>query len=158
MLLNKLTKINADLAEDIKSTGSLITAGAQRMNTMARRLLSLSNEDLTEWLNSQPIQDTFKLFDDHLIVGTKINESVEAIGSQLAASGIPFTQFLVDVRPFGEKLAEQGRLVKFENGVFTVENVPVPEPEPEPQPEPQPEPEPEPEPEPDPDQEPDPIV
>ena len=140
MLLNKLTKINADLAEDIRSTGSLITAGAQKMNGMVTRLLRLSNEDLSEWLNSQPLEDVSKLFDDHLVVGSKINESVNAIGEQLTASGIPFVHFLVDTRPFSQKLADRGRLIKFENGVFIVEDIPAPQPEPEPEPQPEPEP------------------
>lgn len=148
-LLTRTTRTNAELAEDIKTTGSLITAAALRMNEMAQRLLRLSDADLTEWLNASTPANVFKLFEDHFAVGTAVNQSVAAIAAQLEASDIPFTAFTVDTTSYAEKLARQNRQIEFVDGVFTVTTIvpPAPEPQPEPEPEgPAPEPEPQPEP------------
>jgi hypothetical protein len=151
----QLTSI--DLLARTQASFSFIATAANQMNQMVSELLALDNSRLSDWLNSQPMEDISKLFEAHGISGYAVNTALTVIQKQLADSGISVHKPVVDISPFQDKLLSQGRVVQFIDGQFVVVDIPKPTPEPEPEPElvlepestiePESEPEPEPEPE-----------
>lgn len=125
-LLTNLTVVSARLADLTRSSGAHVAAAANLCNEMVTTLLSLSNEEATAWLNAQNPADINQLFTDHLVVGTNLNATLEALKSQLQAASIPFDPRPVDVRPVTDKLAEQGRQMSIGATGFLVENIPAP--------------------------------
>lgn len=101
---------------------------------MSKTLLALGNQDLENWLNSQPVQDLQQLFSDHLNTGTQINEAISVVNTQLQASGIMYWPIFVDVRDFATKLSEQQREAVFDGTAWHVSSIVPVEPEPEPVP------------------------
>jgi hypothetical protein len=97
---------------------------------MVAVVLSLNDQALSDWLNSQPMQDVHALFADHASVGTAINTALATITSQLAASGTSMRYEPVDVRPMQVKLADQGRKVEVIDGGFVVSPIITEEPAP----------------------------
>lgn len=133
-LLTQNARLNATLADDAVNIAAHLSAAAARANGMVTTMLSLDDAALTDWLNSQPPQETLALFGAHGQLGEALNGALQIAGAVLAASGIAAPSGLVDVRSVPEKLADQGRVFAFEDGVFSVTTPPPPEPEPEPEP------------------------
>jgi len=168
-LLNSNQLVNSNIAECAVGCANHLASAAYHVNKIVTIALKLSNENLSSWLNSRSPQETSALFSAHALLGETVNNATELSHSILSESGITIEKVIIDIRPFAEKLLDQGRLINFEDGVFTVQNVPIPEPppqiesdtdsppesdfpiDPEPQQEPLPDPEPEPEPTPEPD-------
>lgn len=141
-LLTQNQRLNATLADDAKNIAAHLSAASSRANGMVTTMLALDDEALTGWLNSQPPQDTLDLFSAHGQLGEALNGAIAVAGAVLQSSGLSAPSALVDIRSVAEKLASQGRVLGFDDGVFAVS---TPEPEPELAPEPEPEPEPIPE-------------
>lgn len=164
-LLNKVQLVNSNIADSAVSCANHLASAAFHVNKIANIALKLSNEELSAWLNSRSPEETSALFTVHALLGEAVNNATALSQSTLSESGITVESVLIDIRPFADKLKDQGREISFENGVFVVAQIPVvpsveitePEPEPTPDPAPEPEPEPEPEPAPEPEPEPDPI-
>jgi hypothetical protein len=136
-LLTQNQRLNATLADDARNIAAHLAAASARANGMVATMLSLDDAALTDWLNSQPPEETLALFVAHGQLGEALNGALAIAGAVLAASGIDASSGLVDVRSVPEKVADQGRIFAFENGVFSVTTPPpVIEPEPEPEPEP----------------------
>jgi len=129
-LLTPNQKINSILADDAVNIASHLSAAAQRANSMVNATLSLDDEALTSWLNSQPPQEIGALFQSHYELGVALNSAITLAGAVLAESGIDAPTTTVDVRSVPEKLADKRREFAFENGEFFVTTLP-PEPEPE---------------------------
>ena len=91
---------------------------------MVSILLNLDNEALQNWLNSQPMPDVFALFEAHKASGESLNASLVIVASLVEDSGLPAQYTPVDVRPFQEKLAAQGRQVTIVDGKFIVSAIP----------------------------------
>ncbi len=138
-LLTPIQSINAALAADARACASHLANASILTNRMVSAMLALDDAALTEWLNSQPPQDTTALFAAHGMLGEAINSAAQIAQSVLIESGVSVNIPQVDVRSVAEKLASNRRVLSFENGVFGVTTLP-PEPEPEPAPEPEPEP------------------
>lgn len=133
-LLTQNQRLNASLADDAVNIAAHLAAASTRANGMVTTMLSLDDAALTDWLNSQPPEETLALFGAHGQLGEALNGALAIAGAVLAASGIDAPSASVDVRSVPEKLAERGRIFAFENGVFSVVTPPPPEPEPEPEP------------------------
>ena len=130
-LQTHIQKTNATLADQAADILAHLHAAADRANGMGRTILQLSGEDLQTWLNERPITDTMELFGSHEALGHAINGAM-----QIAATVIDGTVRLVDVRPFGEKLASVGQEVAVnELGQFVVSRIYVAPPEPSTEPE-----------------------
>jgi len=129
-LLTPNQKINSILADDAVNIASHLSAAAQRANSMVNATLSLDDEALTSWLNSQPPNEIMALFQSHYELGVAVNAAINLANAVLAESGIDAPTTTVDVRSVPEKLADKRRVFAFENGVFSVTTLP-PEPEPE---------------------------
>ena len=132
-LLTQNARLNAALAAEASDIASHLSAAAHKANAMVSIMLGLNDADLTDWLNSQPPQDTLDLFTAHGQLGEFINAAITVASDVLAASGLPPAYQAVDVRSVADKLSSQGRTLDFTGGIFTVS---TPEPEPEPEPEP----------------------
>jgi hypothetical protein len=138
-LLTQNQRLNASLADDARNIAAHLSAASSRANGMVSTMLSLDDEALSDWLNSQPPEETLALFGAHGQLGEALNGALAIAGAVLAASGIDAPSGTVDVRSVPEKVADQGRIFGFENGVFSVTTPPPPVIEPEPEPEPGPE-------------------
>lgn len=128
-LLTTNSRTSAKLAELVSNVGNHVVCAAQFTNQMVSTLLDLSDDDLSSWLNAN-IADLDQIFTDHYIVGTKINEGLIAINSQLIAAGIPLTPVFVDVSSVADKLAVQGRQMTFTETGIVIAPIPPPEPDP----------------------------
>ncbi len=100
------------------------TAAAQHANTLAKLLLSMSDDELTAWLraNAEKLE---VMFARHETVGLSANTLLETTAAQLE---IP-TPELVNVLSVADKLAAQRRVIDWQT--LTVSTLP-PEPQPEP--------------------------
>jgi len=131
-LLTQNQRLNATLADDARNIAAHLAAASSRANGMVTTMLSLDDAALTDWLNSQPPQETLALFGAHGQLGDALNAALAVAHAVLESSGLPATDASVDVRSVPEKLADRGRIFAFEDGVFSVVTPPAPEPEPEP--------------------------
>lgn len=115
---------SVDLLARTQAAFSFLVTAASQMNQMVSDLLALDNAKLTDWLNSQPMQDVSKLFEAHAVSGNALNLAISTTAVQLADSGVPSTGATVDIRSFQDKLADQGRKVEIVDGKFIVSQFP----------------------------------
>lgn len=120
-------RINSDLDATAQSIANHLASAAVLANAVVSRLLSLSDEDLAGWLNSQPPQKVMALFAAHEQLGTSLNAASATAAGVLAEWGANPPQVPVDVRPFSEKLAAQFRTVEFDGTTFSVVALPQPD-------------------------------
>lgn len=123
----------ASILSRVQHLAGNYNAAASHLNAIVRDLLALDDADLAAFANEQGPAGLNELTTLHAEHGAAISELSQAAADLLAASGTIWPASIVDVRPLGEKLAEQGRALTFVDGVFVV--APLPEPEPEPEPE-----------------------
>lgn len=134
LIQSKSAAAAASILSRVQNLAGNYNAAASHLNAIVRDVLALSNEDLFEFANEQGPAGLNELTTLHAEHGAAITELSQAAAAMLADSGVPWPASVVDVRPLGEKLAEQGRELTFEDGVFAVVQIPRPEPEPEPEP------------------------
>lgn len=115
---------SAELLEATRSSLGLLATSAAQANRMVSILLNLDNSGLESWLNSQPMDDVFALFEAHKTSGESLNASLVVVANLVKDSGLPAQYTEVDVRPFQEKLAAQGRQVAIVDGRFVVSALP----------------------------------
>jgi hypothetical protein len=132
-LLTKIQTTNASLAAEASACANHLASAAVHANRMVEQILALSDDDLTEWLNSRPPQDTAALFAAHGQLGEHVNAATQTAAAVLQASGIRSASVTIDTRSVAEKLASQNRVLHFDDqtGIFQVTTTPPPEPEPE---------------------------
>jgi L-fucose isomerase-like protein len=126
-LLTPLQTINARLADDARQCANHIASASAIANRMVAAMLSLDDEQLTAWLNSQPREDVEALLAAHGQLGEAINAAATVAQAVLNESGMSANIPPVDVRSVAEKLADQRRVLTYANGAFTVTALP-PEP------------------------------
>jgi hypothetical protein len=126
-LLTPNQRLNATLADDARNIAAHLAAASSRANGMVSTMLSLSDADLTDWLNSQPAEEnlspaaaTQALFAAHGKLGEAINGALTVAGAVLVSSGLPAPDAVVDVRSVADKLAAQGRVLGFNGKTFSV--------------------------------------
>lgn len=105
-------------------------AAAAHLNAIVRDVLALPDDDLAAFCNDLGPAGLNQLTSLHLAHGTGITQLSQEAAATLADSGVLWPASVVDVRPLGDKLAEQGRELVFANGVFSVQALPQPEPQP----------------------------
>jgi hypothetical protein len=125
-LLNNIQRVNSNMADSAVSCSNHLASAAFHVNKIATIALKLSNEELEAWLNSRSPEETSILFSAHALIGEYINNAAALSKSILVESGLATENVSVDIRPFADKLKDQGRLVNFDNGVFTITNAPPP--------------------------------
>jgi hypothetical protein len=119
----------AQIAEAVINTRSHYVAAAGHLNSITRKILALSNEDLAAFGNELGPMEMQMLTSAHGQQGDGLNQLIAGSNAVLAESGITPTNASVDVRPLAEKLAEQRREIVLTDGVFTVVDFPpLPEP------------------------------
>lgn len=122
-ILDPSYKPSAALLERTVQAFRYANALAAEINSMTAYLLALSNAELENWLNSQTPENLVSLLAAHGRCGGRVNEILAETALQLQDSGQPSFYVEADVRPFTEKLAEQGRKYEFSDGVFIVSNL-----------------------------------
>lgn len=127
----------ASILSRVQHLAGNYNACASHLNAITNDLLALDDADLAAFANEQGPAGLNELTTLHAEHGAAISELSQAAADLLAASGTTWPASIVDVRPLGEKLAEQGRELTFADGVFAVsqlpqsESAPAPESEPE---------------------------
>ena len=134
LIPSKSAAAAASILSRVQHLAGNYNACATHLNAIVRDVLALSNEDLFEFANEQGPDGMDELTMLHAEHGAAITDLSAAAAATLADSGVTWPASVVDVRPLGEKLAEQGRELTFADGVFAVVQIPRPEPEPEPEP------------------------
>lgn len=128
-LLTTHQRINAGLAEDARNIAAHLAAAAHKANGMVQTMLDLDDAALTNWLNSQAPQETLGLFAAHGQLGEALNAALTVAHAVLESSGLTAPETSVDIRSVAEKLASKGRVLGFDNGVFSVTTPPPADPE-----------------------------
>lgn len=95
-------------------------AAASHLNAIVQDVLALDDADLAEFANEQGPDGLNELTSLHLAHGEAITGLSAEAAATLADSGILWPASLVDVRPLGDKLADQGRELVFVDGAFSV--------------------------------------
>ena len=132
LIQSKSAAAAASILARVQHLAGNYNAAASHLNAIVRDLLALDDADLAAFANEQGPAGLNELTTLHAEHGAAISELSAAAAATLADSGVTWPASTVDVRPLGEKLAEQGREMTFADGVFAVAPLPAPEPEPEP--------------------------
>ena len=127
LIQSKSAAAAASILAKVQNLAGNYNAAASHLNAIVRDVLALSNEDLFEFCNEQGPAGMNELTMLHAEHGAAITELSAAAAATLADSGVAWPASVVDVRPLGEKLAEQGRELTFEDGVFAVSQLPQPQ-------------------------------
>ena len=125
----------ASILSRVQHLAGNYNAAASHLNAITNDLLALDDADLAAFANEQGPAGLNELTTLHAEHGAAISELSAAAAAMLGDSGVPWPASVVDVRPLGEKLAEQGREMTFADGAFSVSQLPQPEPAPQPEPE-----------------------
>ena len=125
----------ASILSRVQHLAGNYNAAGTHLNAIVQDVLAMSNADLAEFCNDLGPQGLGELTTLHAEHGASITELSQSSSTMLFDSGIVWPASVVDVRPLGEKLAEQNRELVFVDGMFAVQPIPAPEPEPEPEPE-----------------------
>lgn len=128
LIQSKSAAAAASILSRVQSLAGNYSAAATHLNAIVRDLLALDDADLAEFANKQGPEGLNELTMLHAEHGAAITELSAAAAATLADSGVAWPASVVDVRPLGEKLAEQGRTLTFVDGVFSVQPLPEPEP------------------------------
>ena len=115
----------ANILERVKSLYGNYAACVTHLNTMVRELLSLNDDDLASFANERGADGLFQLTTLHGEQGDAVNKLIEQSCALLADSGINYPVLAVDVRPLNEKLADQGRELVYNSGVFSIVRIEV---------------------------------
>ena len=127
LIQSKSAAAAASILSRVQSLAGNYNAAASHLNAIVRDLLALDDADLAEFCNEQGVAGLNELTTLHLEHGTAITELSAAAAAILADSGTIWPASIVDVRPLGDKLAEQGRELTFADGVFAVQPITQPE-------------------------------
>ena len=126
LIQSKSAAAAASILARVQHLAGNYNAAASHLNAITNDVLALSNEDLFEFANEQGPAGLNELTTLHAEHGAAITELSQAAAAMLADSGVPWPASVVDVRPLSDKLAEQGREMTFEDGVFAVSQLPEP--------------------------------
>lgn len=129
-LINPSQTTDLSLLETARDIANYLHNAAVLANKQASELLSMEDGALTTWLRSKA-SELSDLLTKHATTGAGINTAINAVNATLSEAGIATVPTLVDVSPFADKLAAQGRQIDF--ATLTVSTIPTPEPEPEPE-------------------------
>jgi hypothetical protein len=138
LIQSKSAAAAASILSRVQHLAGNYNAAATHLNAIVRDLLALDDADLAAFCNEQGPAGLNELTTLHAEHGAAISELSAAAAAMLFDSGIMWPASVVDVRPLGDKLAEQGREMTFADGVFAVSQFPQSEPPPAPEPEPEP--------------------
>lgn len=127
LIQSKSAAAAASILSRVQSLAGNYNAAGTHLNAIVRDVLALDDADLAEFANQQGPDGLNELTSLHAEHGTAITELSAAAAATLEDSGVLWPASIVDVRPLGDKLAEQGREMTFADGVFAVSPLPQPE-------------------------------
>ena len=127
LIQSKSAAAAASILARVQQLAGNYQAAASHLNAITNDLLALDDADLAEFCNEQGPDGLNELTSLHAEHGVSITELSAAAAATLADSGVIWPASIVDVRPLGEKLAEQGRELIFADDAFAV--VPIFQPE-----------------------------
>lgn len=129
-LIQKSTAAAATIASHVNHIAGNYAAAIYHLNQITASLLALDDSDLAAFgngLGPAEMNDTLTLHATH---GAQLNLMLEQANEVLTEAGMPAVSGSVDVSPFSDKLAAQGRQITFDGTSFAV--IPLPSPEPSP--------------------------
>lgn len=131
-LIQKSTAAAATIAGHVNHIAGNYAAAAYHLNAITSALLALEDSDLSDFgngLGPAEMNDTLTLHATH---GAQLNLMLAQANEVLTDAGMPAISASVDVSPFADKLALQGREIVFDGAAFSVVRLPQPDPQPEP--------------------------
>lgn len=120
LIQSKSAAAAASILSRVQHLAGNYQAAAAHLNAIVRDVLALPDDDLAAFCNDLGPAGLNQLTSLHLAHGTGITQLSQEAASTLAESGILWPASHVDVRPLGDKLAEQGRELSYVDGVFVV--------------------------------------
>lgn len=126
LIQSKSAAAAASILARVQQLAGNYQAAASHLNAIVQDVLALDDADLAEFANEQGPDGLNELTSLHLAHGTAITELSAEAAATLADSGIFWPASLVDVRPLGEKLADQGRELVLVDGAFSVQTISTP--------------------------------
>jgi hypothetical protein len=129
LIPSKSATAAASILSRVQHLAGHYNAAASHLNASTNDLLALGDDDLAAFCNEQGTDGMNELTTLHAEHGAAVTELSAATAEMLADSGIAWPASMVDVRPLGEKLADQGRELVMEAGAFVVRPLPVPDPD-----------------------------
>ena len=127
LIQSKSQAAAASILSRVQHLAGNYNAAASHLNAIVRDVLALDDADLAAFANEQGPAGLNELTTLHAEHGAAISELSQAAADTLLASGTIWPAPVVDVRPLGDKLADQGREMTFADGVFSVQPIPEPE-------------------------------
>ena len=127
LIQSKSAAVAASILARVQQLAGNYQAAASHLNVITNDLLALNDDDLAAFCNEQGPDGLNELTTLHAEHGAAITELSAAAAATLADSGVIWPASIVDVRPLGEKLAEQGRELIFADGAFAVQPITQPE-------------------------------
>lgn len=125
LIQSKSAAAAASILSRVQHLAGNYNAAASHLNAIVRDVLALDDADLAEFCNQLGPQGLHDLTSLHLLHGTSVTQLSQEAADILDDSGVAWPAATVDVRPLGDKLAQQGRELRLTDGVFSV--VPVEE-------------------------------
>jgi hypothetical protein len=126
LIPSKSAAAAASILSRVQHLAGNYAASASHLNAIVRDVLALDDAALADFANEQGPAGLNELTTLHAEHGAAITELSAAAAATLADSGVAWPASVVDVRPLGEKLAEQGREMTFADGVFAVSPITEP--------------------------------
>jgi hypothetical protein len=126
LIQSKSAATAASILFRVKHLAGNYSASVTHLNTIVKDVLALDDSDLEEFCNKLGAVGLNQLTSLHLQHGTNVTNLLKEASATLGESGVQWPTSSVDVRPLGEKLAEQGRELVFSNNKFTVLRFPEP--------------------------------
>lgn len=120
LIQSKSQAAAASILARVQQLAGNYQAAAAHLNAVVREVLALDDADLAAFCNDLGPQGLHDLTSLHLLHGTSITQLSQEAADILDDSGVAWPASVVDVRPLGEKLAEQGRELRLTDGVFSV--------------------------------------
>ena len=120
LIQSKSAAAAASILTRVQHLAGNYQAAASHLNAIVRDVLALDDADLAEFANQLGPQGLNDLTSLHLLHGTSITQLSQEAADVLDDSGVAWPAAAVDVRPLGDKLAEQGRELVLTGGVFSV--------------------------------------
>ena len=124
LIQSKSHSAAASILARVQHLAGNYNAAASHLNAITNDLLALDDADLAAFANEQGPAGLNELTELHAEHGAAITEISQAAADLLAESGTIWPASVVDIRPLGEKLAEQGREMLLVDGVFSVQPLP----------------------------------
>lgn len=120
LIQTKAASAAASIVDRVITISEFYNASIHHLNGIVSDVIALDDTDLAEFANTQGPIGLNELTTLHKNHGEAINALAETASHMLSESGVSWDNAVTDVRPLNEKLADQGRELVYQDGLFSV--------------------------------------